>query len=75
MKGCDEGSNPFDAFEYIWAQGGLDTEMSYPYEKTNVTEECRYKQSNIGAKVVGIGGVLPGNEADLQHAVATKVDM
>ena len=73
MKRCDGGSYPSAAFEYIQTNGGLDTEMSYPYELTP-NEKCHYNQSNIGAKVVGIAEVKSGSEAALQHAVATQVE-
>ena len=74
MKGCNGGSSPIAAFEYIQTNGGLDTEISYPYTLTGLTEKCRYNRSNIGATVVDIAEVESGSEAALQHAVATQVE-
>ena len=40
-----------NAFRYIKANGGIDTETSYPYEATN--DNCRYNPSNAGATDTG----------------------
>ena len=40
-----------NAFKYIKANKGLDTEASYPYQGKN--EPCRYKDSDIGATDTG----------------------
>jgi len=40
-----------NAFKYIKANGGIDTEASYPYKGEN--EQCRYKKENVGADDTG----------------------
>ena len=40
-----------DAFRYIKANGGIDTETSYPYEAKN--DYCRYNPSSDGATDTG----------------------
>jgi cathepsin L len=49
--GC-EGGLMDDAFDYIKANGGIDTEASYPY--TAKDGHCKYQQSNVGATCTGI---------------------
>ncbi|CAJ1073430.1 cathepsin L.1 [Xyrichtys novacula] len=57
------------AFQYIQANGGIDTEESYPYEAED--GQCRYKPGNVGAKCTGHVDVKQGDEDALQEAVAT----
>lgn len=45
-----------NAFKYIKANGGIDTEESYPYE--GVDETCRYSSLNIGATDTGASFIL-----------------
>ena len=40
-----------NAFRYIKANGGIDTEASYPYQAEN--EPCRFKASDVGATDTG----------------------
>lgn len=40
-----------NAFRYIKANGGIDTEASYPYEARN--DNCRYNPNNAGATDTG----------------------
>ena len=40
-----------NAFRYIKANGGIDTEATYPYEARN--DYCRYNPSNAGATDTG----------------------
>lgn len=40
-----------NAFRYIKANGGIDTEDSYPYEAKNM--RCRFKKENVGATDTG----------------------
>jgi cathepsin L len=44
--GC-EGGTIDGAFQYIKATGGIDTEVSYPYEAHD--GKCRFNRTNIGA--------------------------
>ena len=48
--GC-QGGLMDNAFRYIEANGGIDTEASYPYEARNY--QCRYNPSNVGATDTG----------------------
>jgi len=66
-NGCD-GGLPSQAFEYIYFNGGIDTESSYPYEGED--DNCRYDPSNIGAKISGIVNITQGDENSIVDAVA-----
>ncbi|XP_034015557.1 cathepsin L.1 [Thalassophryne amazonica] len=56
-------------FDYIKANGGIDTEDSYPYEAKD--GHCRFNPATIGAKCTGYVDVKTGDENALQEAVAT----
>ncbi|CAF1024289.1 unnamed protein product [Rotaria magnacalcarata] len=66
--GCDGGLMD-QAFQYIKANKGIDTEKSYPYEA--VDGKCRFKKQNIGATDTGFVDIKSMNETDLQSAIAT----
>ncbi|XP_075551626.1 procathepsin L-like [Dermacentor variabilis] len=66
--GC-EGGLMDNAFQYIKANGGIDTEKSYPYEAED--GECRFKKQNVGATDTGFVDIEQGSEDDLKKAVAT----
>uniref|UniRef100_UPI0037E941A0 cathepsin L.1 n=1 Tax=Semicossyphus pulcher TaxID=241346 RepID=UPI0037E941A0 len=66
--GCDGGLMD-QAFQYIQANGGIDTEDSYPYEAED--GQCRFNPANIGAKCSGYVDVKQGDEGALKEAVAT----
>ncbi|XP_054909511.1 cathepsin L.1 [Poeciliopsis prolifica] len=66
--GCGGGLMD-NAFTYIKANGGIDTEDSYPYEAEN--GQCRYNPQNVGATCTGYVDVSEGNEDALKEAVAT----
>lgn len=57
-----------NAFRYIKANGGIDTEASYPYEARD--GPCRFKPADIGATVAGYTDVPEGDEAALTQAIA-----
>ena len=40
-----------NAFRYIKANGGIDTEESYPYEAMD--GQCRFRRAYVGATVTG----------------------
>nr|AFQ98385.1 cathepsin L [Rhipicephalus microplus]AGK88364.1 cathepsin L [Rhipicephalus microplus] len=67
-NGC-EGGLMEDAFKYIKANDGIDTEKSYPYEA--VDGECRFKKEDVGATDTGYVEIKAGSEDDLKKAVAT----
>jgi cathepsin L len=66
--GC-EGGLMDNAFKYIKANGGIDTEVSYPYEAKDDT--CRYNPDTSGATDSGFVDVPEGDESKLQEALAT----
>lgn len=57
------------AFQYIEANGGIDTEDSYPYEAED--RKCRYNPATVGATCTGYVDITSGDEDALQEAVAT----
>jgi len=66
--GCNGGLMD-DAFEYIKANHGIDTEASYPYVARD--ERCRFNPSNVGATDTGYVDIQHDDENALQEASAT----
>ncbi|XP_068722613.1 cathepsin L-like [Montipora capricornis] len=66
--GC-QGGIMDDAFRYIQANGGIDTEASYPYEGYN--DRCRFRAVDVGATDNGYQDIPEGSEESLQSATAT----
>jgi len=66
--GCDGGLMD-NAFRYIKANGGIDTEESYPY--VGQVGPCKFTPRSIGATEKGYVDIPIGNEVALQAAVAT----
>eukprot|EP00026_Physarum_polycephalum_P011988 Phypoly_transcript_12243.p1 GENE.Phypoly_transcript_12243~~Phypoly_transcript_12243.p1 ORF type:complete len:335 (+),score=55.31 Phypoly_transcript_12243:91-1095(+) len=65
-NGCNGGLMD-QAFRYIIANGGIDTEASYPY--TMASEPCKYKAKESGASITGFTDVKPaGSESALETA-------
>lgn len=58
-----------NAFRYIKANGGVDTEESYPYNAHENT--CHFKRSDVGETDKGFVDVPAGSERALKKAVAT----
>lgn len=67
-NGCNGGLMD-NAFRYIKANHGIDTEASYPYEAED--DKCRYNPKNSGATDKGYVDIESGNEEQLKSAVAT----
>eukprot|EP01092_Planopodium_desertum_P014827 TRINITY_DN75_c0_g2_i7.p2 TRINITY_DN75_c0_g2~~TRINITY_DN75_c0_g2_i7.p2 ORF type:complete len:419 (-),score=147.54 TRINITY_DN75_c0_g2_i7:42-1298(-) len=65
--GCNGGLMD-NAFQYIIANGGVDTEASYPYTAADGT--CHYSSSNCGATISGYQDIPSGSESSLQTSVA-----
>lgn len=66
--GC-VGGEAYQSFEYIRANGGIDTEDGYPYEDDD--NQCRFQSGAVGATVTGYVNVKSKDEGALQQAVAT----
>lgn len=67
-EGCNGGLMD-NAFQYIQANGGLDSEDSYPYHAHQ--EKCHFNKKTIGATCSGFMDVTSGDEEALKEAVAT----
>jgi cathepsin L len=70
--GCDGGLMD-NAFRYIKDNGGIDTEVSYPYESGRTHragKSCRFRNDSVGATDTGFVDVPEGDEEALQEAVA-----
>lgn len=67
-NGCNGGLMD-RAFQYIKANGGIDTERSYPYDARD--EPCHFKRATVGATDSGFVDILSGSEAHLKVASAT----
>jgi len=50
QHGC-AGGNPYQAFDYVIAQGGIDYLKDYPY--IGVNGQCHFRAAWIGAKIAG----------------------
>ena len=66
--GCNGGLMD-QAFEYIKANNGIDTEDSYPY--TARDGKCKFDPANVGATDTGYVDIESGSEEALTEAIAT----
>ncbi|XP_064616763.1 procathepsin L-like [Liolophura sinensis] len=67
-QGCNGGLMD-QAFQYIKANKGLDTEETYPYDARE--EKCHFDPSDVGATDTGFVDVTKDDEDKLKEAVAT----
>ncbi|KAK8764040.1 hypothetical protein V5799_033349 [Amblyomma americanum] len=67
-QGCNGGLMDY-AFSYIKANGGIDTEESYPY--VAMDQDCNFQKEDVGATDTGYVDIQKGSEDDLKKAVAT----
>jgi len=67
-QGCNGGLMD-QAFEYVIANKGIDTETSYPY-LTKDENVCKFSTSNIGATISSYKDIPSKNESALQAASA-----
>jgi len=65
--GC-QGGLMDDAFRYVIANKGIDTEASYPYTATG-PNACKFNAANIGDTISSFKDVTRGSESALQSAV------
>ncbi len=65
--GCN-GGTPYNSFRYVLKQGGIDGELSYPFE--NREGKCRFSAPLVAAQITGYNIVLPFNETDLTQRLA-----
>lgn len=66
--GC-EGGLPSQAFEYIYYNGGIESEKDYPY--TGKDGSCHFNKSKVAATVSGVVNISKGAEGDIVDAVGT----
>ena len=65
-KGCKGGAMR-NAFRYIEANNGIDTEKSYPYQAHD--EFCRFKPEDVGATDEGYVAITRDDERALTQAI------
>jgi len=68
-EGCNGGLMD-EAFEYIKAVGGIDSEDDYPYTAEQ-EDTCKYEKSKEVAEVSGYVDVTSGDEDKLKEAVGS----
>lgn len=69
-QGCNGGLMD-DAFRYIIANKGVDTEKSYPYT-TSGPNACEFKAADVGATITSYKDVTSGSESALLTAANSR---
>lgn len=67
-EGCNGGLMD-QAFEYIYAVGGLESEQEYPYDAED--ERCKFHKSEVKATLKGCEDIPADSETDLRDALAS----
>jgi C1A family cysteine protease len=67
MDGCN-GGDPAQAYKFVAAEGGLDTEASYPYTARDGT--CKFKPADVAAKIRGEADGYGGSETQMAANLA-----
>ena len=65
-SGC-VGGQPHSAIEHVINNGGINSEVAYPYEA--VQGKCRFDDKDVGAEISEIWGIRSGHEQDLAHGL------
>ncbi|XP_031213967.1 cathepsin 8-like [Mastomys coucha] len=65
--GCSSG-HIFRALKYVWRNGGLEAESTYPYKGRE--GHCQYLSKHSAARITGFS-IISRTEEALMHAVAT----
>jgi cathepsin L len=60
-----------NAFKYVIANKGIDTEASYPYTASG-PNSCRFNPANVGDTISSYHDVTRGSESALQTAVTQQ---
>eukprot|EP01102_Stenamoeba_stenopodia_P022353 TRINITY_DN927_c0_g1_i2.p1 TRINITY_DN927_c0_g1~~TRINITY_DN927_c0_g1_i2.p1 ORF type:complete len:378 (-),score=95.51 TRINITY_DN927_c0_g1_i2:158-1291(-) len=68
-QGCN-GGEMTDAFQYVIANNGIDSEASYPYQAQGPLN-CRYTVANKAATISSFKSLPSGSESALQSASAS----
>jgi len=68
---CQTGGLMSQAFDYVIANKGIDTEASYPYQGTS-GNQCAFSAANVGATISSYVNITEGSEVALQSAAAAR---
>jgi len=66
--GC-AGGLPSSAFTFLSENGGIQSEISYPYE--GIDNKCRFDEKYVVTKLAGSVNITQGDEQEIERTVAT----